>query len=130
MELSIFSFSTKYFVKMMSWRISCECTLMKNLLNVNIVRLDLKIEIYNINESKDKKFVKEEIWVTHKNLDVLFAKHEASRIRRKSIGKNNFITIRAIISRGLCICYPIFHWGLYFRVVYNAERLIFPGFFI
>ena len=38
---------------------------------------------------------------------------------------------RAIISRGLYIFYPIFHCGLYCRVVYNAERLLFcDSFFI
>ena len=38
---------------------------------------------------------------------------------------------RAIISRGLYIFYPIFHYGLYCRAVYNAERLLFrDSFFI
>ena len=36
---------------------------------------------------------------------------------------------RTIISRGLYIFYPIFHCGLYFRAVDNAEWLIFPDFF-
>jgi hypothetical protein len=33
--------------------------------------------------------------------------------------------MRAIISRGLYFFYPLFYWGLYFRVAYIAERLIF-----
>ena len=40
-------------------------------------------------------------------------------------------SMRAIISRGLYIFYPIFHCGLYCRAVYNAERSIFhDSFFI
>ena len=37
--------------------------------------------------------------------------------------------IRAIITRGFYIFYPIFHCSLYFRAVYNAERLVFHDFF-
>ena len=32
--------------------------------------------------------------------------------------------MRAIITRGLYIFYPIFHYDLYCRAAYNAERLI------
>ena len=43
-------------------------------------------------------------------------------------GYENRYRTRAIITRGLCIFYPIFHCGLYCRVVYNAKRLIFHDF--
>ena len=33
--------------------------------------------------------------------------------------------MRAIITHGLYMFYPIFHCGLYCRAVYDAERLIF-----
>ena len=42
---------------------------------------------------------------------------------------STYCMLRAIITRGLDIFYPIFHWALYCRAVYNAERLIFHDFF-
>ena len=37
---------------------------------------------------------------------------------------------RAIITRGLYIFYPILYYGLYFRAVYYAKRLIFNDSFL
>ena len=39
--------------------------------------------------------------------------------------KINEYRTRAILSRGLYIFYPIFHYGFYCRAVYDAEPLIF-----
>ena len=36
----------------------------------------------------------------------------------------NLIYCRHTIITAVCIFYPIFHWGLYCRVVYKTERLI------
>ena len=50
---------------------------------------------------------------------------EQSLVWISSIERPNKYSMRAIISCGLYIFYPIFHCGLYCRAVNNTERLIF-----